>query len=169
MKMVHSKEWSGDLRSKLRFSVSLPGRNLQDCLQNGVGSGRQNDLHNGLHSSLSSTLLDLRSSEDFHAAHFCDAVNTPLRSLTAATPSPFNDVEVLKTQWRELKDEVGGHGTFPNTISKSGPVVVVCYHGETARLACSLMRAQGIETYSIKGGMSVVLDAMKFEDDGKQL
>lgn len=157
MEMFHSKNWSGDLRSKLRCTAGPQERSLQSDLQNGAQRG----LQNGVHSPTSTALLDLRSSEDFHAAHICDAVSTPLRSLTAATPSPFDDVEVLKTQWKELKDKVSEFDFFQDPRLSSGPVIVVCYHGETARLACSIMRAQGIETYSIKGGMTAVLDAVK--------
>lgn len=144
-------------------AASPLGRPHENDLQNGVQSG----LQNGLHSSNSIALLDLRSREDFHAAHICYAVSTPLRSLTAATPSPFNDVEVLKTQWTELRDQVEGHVSFQDAKSSSRTVIVVCYHGETARLACSIMRAQGANTYSIKGGMSAVLEAAKLVDDGQ--
>ena len=169
--MIYGKDWSGDLRTKLYCATSTPGgpqSGLQNGLQNGLPYGLPNGLQNGFHSANSTMLLDLRSIEDFNTAHMYGAVTTPLHSLTAATASPFDDVEVLKTQWRELKEKMSGYEFSYSADPESGPVIVVCYHGETARLACSIMRAQGIECYSIKGGMSAVLEVMKVEDVGKK-
>ena len=100
----------------------------------------------------STTLLDLRSSEDFELAHLDFAVNVPLSGLNATTKSPFEDDEILERQWRDLREMSRREGYFCCIGPLVGPTVMLCYHGETARLACSVMRERGIETYSIKGG-----------------
>lgn len=136
--MLYGTSWSGDMKARLCFN--------QFTL-------------NGFKSSNLSVLLDLRSSEDFSLVHISGATSTPLSSLNSVTVSPFDDVEILDMQWRDLKRKLSGHEFFRGLDLASGPVIVVCYHGETARLACSMMRAQNIEAYSIKGGMSAVIGA----------
>lgn len=137
MTMLYGREWSGDLKTKLYCNQSTP---------------------KSFSSSNLSMLLDLRSSEDFSIVHISGAKSMPLDSLTPATVSPFDDVKVLDMQWRDLKHKLSGPEFLEMDIV-SRPVIMVCYHGETARLACSIMRAQSIEAYSIKGGISAVIDS----------
>ena len=100
------------------------------------------------------TLLDLRSSQDFELAHLGVAVSVPLSGLNATTKSPFDDNELLERQWRDLQEMVSREGYFCNIGPLAGPAIMLCYNGEAARLACSVMRERGIEAYSIKGGTS---------------
>ena len=106
------------------------------------------------------TVIDMRSSQDFVNGHLPSANNMPLATLTAKTPSPFEDVKVLQTQWRTLKamcDEKGKLGHITSTTT-SGSFVMLCYNGETSRLATAVMRAQGLTAYSVKGGMTAIRD-----------
>ena len=112
---------------------------------------------------LVANLLDLRSNEDYADGHMHGAVNMPLDSLMAMTPSPFDDVTVLETQWRGLQAMfTGGAQELSQKIGKAASTVFVllCYSGETSRLASSVLREKGIEAYSVKGGMSAVSQAM---------
>lgn len=64
--------------------------------------------------------------------------------------SPFSDPAVLESQWVELeqilKDErlVSDLGSYH--------ILVVCYDGDTARVATSVLRAKGIHADSVRGG-----------------
>jgi cysteine synthase A len=102
------------------------------------------------------TLLDLRKPNDFATSHVPGAYNLPLRSLSASTPSPFSDASVLESQWKELEvtfttDRVNAH----DLVGKD--VHVVCYSGDTARVATSVLRARGIAAYSLRGGHTTLL------------
>lgn len=104
------------------------------------------------------TVIDLRSSQDFNNGHLPGANNIPLATLTAETPSPFEDVNVLQTQWKILRamcDENGELGHLSSTTI-SGSNVLLCYNGETSRLATAVMRARGIRAYSGKGGVNAI-------------
>jgi cysteine synthase A len=97
-------------------------------------------------------ILDLRAPEDFDKGHLPGSISSPLANLTATSPIPFDDPEALQSQWKDLVRKVAGED-FRQTIGDDKkPLVVVCYNGETARLATSLMRSRGIEAYSIAGG-----------------
>ncbi|KAF8545335.1 tryptophan synthase beta subunit-like PLP-dependent enzyme [Trichophaea hybrida] len=106
-----------------------------------------------------SHLVDLRQAVDFDASHLPGAVNISLRSLKKCTPSPFDDAKVLEEQWLELKDKFSGREAFVARharIKGVCSVTFVCYDGETAHVASSILRAQGIEAYSLIGGMGSV-------------
>ena len=111
--------------------------------------------------------FDLRRRLDFDFWHLPGAINYPLATLSANTPSPCFDPAVLEAQWKELDDKVakacnGDVGSrlrpaFHKTDSE--PVVVYCYQGDTARMAASIFNAKGILTWSIAGGAHALWNA----------
>ncbi|KAL1988614.1 hypothetical protein VTN96DRAFT_9009 [Rasamsonia emersonii] len=97
------------------------------------------------------SVIDLRQAADFETWHLPDAVNLPLRSLDADTASPFFDPVVLEAQWREL-DSLFGSGSPALSAVSGRRILLVCYGGDTARVAASVLRARGVEAYSVRGG-----------------
>jgi rhodanese-related sulfurtransferase len=107
-----------------------------------------------------SIVLDLRQPADFGAWHLPDAVNVPMNSLQKGMPSPFSDSTILERQWRELED------MFQNQVGnelvelKEKQVLIVCYDGDTSRVATSVARAKGIEADSVGGGVGRLLERL---------
>ncbi|CAI9628903.1 unnamed protein product [Alternaria burnsii] len=100
-------------------------------------------------------LLDLRKPEDFVTSHIPGSYNLPLQSLNASTPSPFLDAVVLEKQWRELEatftpDRINAHDLAGKNV------YIVCYGGDTARVATSVLRAKAISASSVKGGITAL-------------
>lgn len=100
-------------------------------------------------------LLDLRKPDDFATSHVPGAYNLPLRSSSASSPSPFSEASVLESQWKELEatftaDRINAH----DLVGKD--VYVMCYGGDTARVATSVLRARGISATSVKGGYAAL-------------
>ncbi|KAG9193674.1 cysteine synthase [Alternaria panax] len=100
-------------------------------------------------------LLDLRKPEDFVTSHIPGSFNLPLQSLNASTLNPFADATVLEKQWRELEatftpERINAH----ELAGKS--VYIVCYGGDTARVATSVLRAKAISASSVKGGITAL-------------
>jgi len=61
-------------------------------------------------------------------------------------------------QWKNLKS-IFDQTHIPHRLDAvAGPKVVICYDGETSRLATAVMRARGIEAFSIRGGMPALLE-----------
>jgi rhodanese-related sulfurtransferase len=78
-----------------------------------------------------------------------------LQSLNASTTSPFFDAAVLEKQWKEL-DAMFSQNTL-NAYDLAGKKIgVLCYDGDTARVATSVLRAKGIAASSIKGGFQAL-------------
>lgn len=62
---------------------------------------------------------------------------------------------MLESQWKELEatftpDRINAH----DLVGKD--VYVMCYGGDTARVATSVLRARGISASSVKGGYSAL-------------
>ncbi|KAI2619471.1 tryptophan synthase beta subunit-like PLP-dependent enzyme [Hypomontagnella submonticulosa] len=96
-------------------------------------------------------VIDIRAPNAFRSGTLPGARNVPFDSVTASTPSPFDDVSVLESQWNEMKARVG-QDLKSEFIGQGSKVISFCYNGESARMLTSILRAQGIEAYSIKGG-----------------
>ena len=96
-------------------------------------------------------LIDLRSSADALPMHE-DISPVPLPGLKADDPSPFDNNSVLEKQWYGL-----GHlmksGLLTRDVPKDVPAILLCYNGETSRLACSMLRGRGFKAFSAKGGL----------------
>lgn len=104
----------------------------------------------------STVLLDLRKPDDFISNNIPGSYNLPLQSLNSTSASPFFDAEVLVRQWKEIDGMLS-----PNTICAydlaGKNVGVICYNGDTARVATSVLRARGITASSIKGGFQALM------------
>ncbi|OJD15161.1 hypothetical protein AJ78_04556 [Emergomyces pasteurianus Ep9510] len=101
-----------------------------------------------------SYVIDLRKQVDYESWHLPDAINIPLNSLSSGNPSPFADPKVLEAQWLELEDIFG---QIRNTSSfDARRVLVLCYTGDTARVATSILRAKGLEADCIRGGYQAI-------------
>lgn len=116
-------------------------------------------------------LLDLRKPNDFAASHVPGAYNLPLRSSGPSTPSPFSEAAVLESQWTELEatftpDRINAHDL------NGKDVYVMCYGGDTARVATSVLRARGISASSVKGGYSALrkeIPHLQMSEQGRSL
>lgn len=97
-------------------------------------------------------ILDLRTAEDFADHHLPGSISRPLISLNSATPSPFSDPTVMENQWKELESVFDL--TTIGLLKQAGCVWLVCYGGDTSRVATSVLRAKGVTANSLKGGMS---------------
>ena len=106
-------------------------------------------------------LLDFRTREDFQAWRFPLSVNLPLETLNSETCSPFEDSSTLEKQWLELEAlfEHGLAGTplIDEQSLVGHQILVICYDGDTSRVATSILRAKNIEACSVRGGIRGML------------
>lgn len=106
-------------------------------------------------SSPAVSFLDLRSRIDFKLSHVHGALNLPLQGITADTKSPFDfeDTSMLLNQWTELQSIFQSDEFCGQLSALQAPIVVLCYNGDTSRMATANLRAKGIEAYSFMHGM----------------
>lgn len=104
-------------------------------------------------------ILDFRTAADFMPCHLPGSVNVPLRSLDALTPRPFAEPSVLEAQWLELEElfSCSNGGAIIDGL-RDRHVLAVCYTGDTARVASSVLRAKGVVADSLGEGWQAVRD-----------
>ncbi|RMJ28670.1 cysteine synthase B [Aspergillus sp. HF37] len=103
-------------------------------------------------------ILDFRTAADFMPCHLPGSVNVPLRSLDALTPRPFVEPSVLEAQWLELEEFTCSESGAILDGLRDRHVLAVCYTGDTARVASSVLRAKGVVADSLRGGWQAVRD-----------
>ncbi|RYP40353.1 hypothetical protein DL767_001765 [Monosporascus sp. MG133] len=103
-------------------------------------------------------IIDLRSAQSFCGQHMCGSYSLPLPGLTA-TPAGgelFADPEKVYETWKGLKALLLEHDGVSQLIGDIGrrglPSLVLCYDGDASSLATSMLRAEGIEAFSVACG-----------------
>jgi rhodanese-related sulfurtransferase len=104
-------------------------------------------------------IIDLREAKHFEINHLPGAINIQLESLNAMSGSPFYDADLLSRQWNELNDlfKPGSEqmSALKNiTLPEAAEVLVVCYDGDTSRMASSILRNRKVNASSCRGGMA---------------
>ena len=107
-------------------------------------------------------VLDLRTALDFSTWHLPGSVNVPLDSLNSHSPKPFANPAVLEAQWAELETLFKTDHRLSQLRGQH--VLVICYNGDTARVATSVLRAKGIEGDSLRGGYQALRDHGLWKD-----
>ncbi|KAH8588190.1 tryptophan synthase beta subunit-like PLP-dependent enzyme [Bisporella sp. PMI_857] len=105
-------------------------------------------------------ILDIRSAADFEAHRVYGAVNLPFSTVSSTSISPFEDIAVLEAQWKEGKKILDKNELTALLKNEKPTMVVICYNGESARMSTSILRAQKIKAFSVKGGMPAMARAM---------
>ena len=99
-------------------------------------------------------VIDLRNEVDFNSWHLPGAINLPLCSIGPDTLSPFLNPEVLEAQWVELEQIFNDYKLVEEL--KAHHVLAVCYDGDTARVATSVLRAKDLKADSVRGGYHAI-------------
>lgn len=83
--------------------------------------------------------------------HILASTNSPLRNLSEASGDIFQHPTMIHSYWNNLKTMFKLEGG-EILGDKSSTLLVVCYSGETSRLANSILRAAGYNAFHLKGG-----------------
>ncbi|KAJ5138902.1 uncharacterized protein N7515_003750 [Penicillium bovifimosum] len=94
------------------------------------------------------TIIDLRAGSDYDESHIEQSINISLQTLSSKTESPWKNPKILKQQWEELDGLLSQH----NSIIKTNRVLLICYDGSVSRIGASILRAKGVEAFSLRGG-----------------
>lgn len=97
-------------------------------------------------------ILDLRQAYDFDQGKLPGSTNLPV--ALPGTRSPFFDPPLLSQTWTTLENLFNAPSEALKQATTGKRVLVVCYDGDTARVAASVMRAKGHNTDSLRGGLS---------------
>lgn len=107
------------------------------------------------------TVIDLRRSADFAQGALPKAMNIPLSSYGSDSASPFFNPKKLEETWLELE---GLFSSDKIAELQGQRVMLVCYDGDTSRVATSILRAKGVEANNIRGGIKGLAAALATTD-----
>lgn len=133
------------------LDVRVPSREGPTAHEKGFGGAVK--LKSGV------AIIDLRQAIDFEKFSLPDSINLPFADQSR--PSPFFDPSVLESLWRKLDN----HFTTPRDellpLVQRKQILLLCYDGDSSRVATSVLRAKGYEAVSIRGGFRALgeLDA----------
>ncbi|KAI2607792.1 tryptophan synthase beta subunit-like PLP-dependent enzyme [Hypoxylon sp. NC1633] len=132
---------------------------LRPDVTNKNGLGRAVALKEGV------TIIDLRQTVDFKKFNFPGSINLPFAD--PSRPSPFSDPAVLEALWPKLDAHFRSPRDELLLLVQCKRILVLCYDGDSSRVATSVLRAQGYEADSVRGGFRALgeLDAGKTARD----
>ncbi|KAJ6789165.1 hypothetical protein PWT90_03289 [Aphanocladium album] len=107
-------------------------------------------LSAALQSRDNAAIIDLRQPSDFDKGKLPGSMNIPLAQ--PGTKSPFFDPANLSSLWTQLEKEFASPSGELTSL-KGKNTLVVCYDGDSARVAASVMRAKGYEVNSLRAGL----------------
>ncbi|GJC87789.1 putative siderophore biosynthesis protein SbnA [Colletotrichum liriopes] len=103
-------------------------------------------------------VIDLRKPEDFQMNHVPGSENISV--VESSDWKPFSDAQVLEKLWLKLEATFDSDTEAGKILEENRhkPIVVLCYDGDSARVATSVLRAKGFEADSIRGGLRALED-----------
>ncbi|PFH61101.1 hypothetical protein XA68_18255 [Ophiocordyceps unilateralis] len=105
-----------------------------------------------IHPKPGTVVIDLRQAADFARFSLPASVNLPL--VESETVSPFSDPRILRALWLRLEDTF--KTTDPMLLLDGKRILLLCYDGDSARVATSVLRAKGHEADSVRGGFGAL-------------
>ncbi|KAI8200961.1 Cysteine synthase B [Colletotrichum sp. SAR 10_65] len=95
--------------------------------------------------SPNTVIVDLRRQEDYQTHHIPGSENVPV--VESKDWEPFSDAKVLETLWLKLEAIFEATSEIGKKMEqhRSKPILLLCYNGNNARVAASVLRAKGFE------------------------
>ncbi|VUC36358.1 unnamed protein product [Clonostachys rosea] len=119
---------------------------------------RQSDERQGWEQILSpcsdTIIVDLRQPDDYDRFSLPGSVNFPL--VQSGTPSPFSDPKVMVQLWKELEARLESNNEDICSRLRDKHSLIMCYDGDSARVATSVLRAKGYTADSTHGGIQAI-------------
>ncbi|KAI1099340.1 tryptophan synthase beta subunit-like PLP-dependent enzyme [Jackrogersella minutella] len=103
-----------------------------------------------------STIIDLRQPTDFGKFNLPGSINLPFAD--PSRPSPFSEPAVLEALWLKLENCFKTPSDELITLLQGKRILLLCYDGDSSRVATSVLRAKGYEADSVRSGFRALSD-----------
>ncbi|KJZ74043.1 hypothetical protein HIM_06492 [Hirsutella minnesotensis 3608] len=107
-----------------------------------------------IHPMPDTAIVDLRQASDFAQFSLPESHNLPF--VFPHTVSPFDDPKVLGDLWQRLEGTFKSPSQDVQTRIDGKRILLICYDGDSARMAASVLRAKGYEADSVRGGFTAL-------------
>ena len=99
-------------------------------------------------------IIDLRQHVDFERFHLPGSTNVPF--VHSHQPSPFSDPVGLASLWTKLKQGFKLPDEGLNALLSQKRALLLCYDGDSSRVANSVLRQMEYHTESVRGGFKAL-------------
>ncbi|CAG9976012.1 unnamed protein product [Clonostachys byssicola] len=110
-------------------------------------------------------IIDLRQAEDYERFSLPGSLNFPL--VDASTPSPFSDPKVMAWLWKEFEARLESNDEDICSQLRDKHSLIMCYDGDSARVATSVLRAKGYIADNTHGGIRAIQEMTPKVEDYK--
>ncbi len=86
--------------------------------------------------------------------------------MAAAPADLFGDAQAVEERWREIRQTIDGPLWPEPSELQELPGLVLCNNGDSGRMTVAILRARGVEAFTIEGGYDA-LAAWPLPKDGK--
>lgn len=149
-KYRYDEAWERQCFDVLQDCFEVP--NMFNLLQS-IRSSTNPSLQDILIPKSDVSIIDLRQPSDFQTYQVPGSTNLPV--ALPSSPSPFADTAVMTTVWTQLEETFSAPDNADLLpVLQNKRVLVICYDGDTSRVATSVLRAKGFAADSIRGGFS---------------
>ncbi|PHH62157.1 hypothetical protein CDD81_7531 [Ophiocordyceps australis] len=152
----YDEKWERDASEALNDFFGLDKAIINDVLRHTpqLVFANNSELQGLIESQPGTTILDLRQAADF--AHFRLPCSVNLAFVHRDTAGPFSDPKVLKDLWQRLDGTFKHPSDDLRNLISGKRILVLCYDGDSSRVATSVLRARGFEADSIRGGFKAL-------------
>lgn len=102
----------------------------------------------------STSVIDLRQPLDFQDFSLPGSINVPF--VKEETVGPFSDPQVLEDLWKKLETTFKMPSDEIRSLIEEKQILLLCYDGDSARVATSVLNAKGYNASSLKGGFKAL-------------
>jgi rhodanese-related sulfurtransferase len=99
-------------------------------------------------------IIDLRQAEDYEHFSLPGSINLPV--VKPECKKPFSDVSTLASLWSDLNSMVQTESSELFLKIRGKRSLALCYNGDSARVATSVLWGNGHDADSIRGGIEAV-------------
>lgn len=134
-------------------------REVSDALETFFGvdeviASDKSPLTSSLAPKPGTSVIDLRQPSDFADAHLPGSINVPLVYQSSA--NPFTDAEALETLWLKFEELFKSPSTNLKSVPGDQQILLLCYDGDSSRVATSVLNFKGYKAENLKGGFGVL-------------
>jgi rhodanese-related sulfurtransferase len=98
------------------------------------------------------SIIDLRQPSDFALNNVPGSSNLPI--ALASDVSPFSSPAVMTAVWTQLENTFSNPDEDLLSLIQNKRILLICYDGDSARVATSVLRAKGYVADSVRGGFT---------------
>lgn len=104
-------------------------------------------------------IIDIRQPADFEDFSLPGSLNVPFAVRNGR--SPFSDPSILKALWKELEKTFVAPNQEVKALLTNKHLLIICYDGDSSRVATSVLRAKGYQADSVRGGFKALSDVRR--------